>query len=178
VAEQHRLREAAVERVGDLEIDEDVAFQAREWKVERIAWVGLGLVILLALAGLFGHGPISWTSASTDDGSLEVAFERFGRRGGSQDLVITAAASAADGGQWEIDMSLAYSETMDIDSITPQPESVEAVDGAVRYTFIQPEPGVDLEATFSVTPDGMWNTSGDIGFADGPSVRVSHFLFP
>lgn len=167
-----------MERVGDLEINENLAFQRREWTVERIGWLSLGVVILLAVAGLFGHGPISWTSASTDDGSLKVDFERFGRRGGTQDLVITAASSAADSGQWQIDMSLAYSKTMDVDSITPQPESVESVAGGIRYTFTQPEPGVDLEATFSVTPDGIANTSGEIGLAEGPSVRISHFLFP
>lgn len=167
-----------MDRVGDLEINESLEFQEREWNVERFGWAGFALVILLATAGLFGHGPISWTSASTDDGSLEVAFERFGRKGGSQDLVISALASAAEGGQWEIDMSLGYSETMDIDSITPEPESVEAVEGAVRYTFVQPEPGVDLEATFSITPDGMWSTAGEIGLAEGPSVRIRQFLFP
>lgn len=167
-----------MKRVGDLEIDEDPAFQEREWKVERIGWAVLGVVILLAVSGLFGHGPISWTSASTDDGSLEVAFERFGRRGGSQDLVITAAASAADGGQWQIDISLGYSQDIDIDSITPEPESAEAVEGAIRYTFVQADPGVDLDVTFSVTPDGMWNTTGEVSFPAGPSVRIRQFWFP
>lgn len=167
-----------MKRVGDLEIEEDVGFQEREWKVERVGWAALVLVVLLAAAGLFGHGPVSWTSASTDDGSLEVEFERFGRRGGSQDLVIRADAAAATDNTWQIDVSLAYSTSMDVDAITPEPESVEAVDGAIRYTFARSTEGVDLEVTFSVTPDGMWNVAGDIALADGPSVRVSHFLFP
>lgn len=167
-----------MERVGDLEIDEDLAFQEREWRVERFGWVALGLVVALAALGLFGHGPISWTSASTDDGSLEVEFERFGRRGGTQDLLVEAAASEVKDGVWEIELSLGYVESVDIDSITPEPESVEAVEGGIRYTFTQPELGVDLEATFSVTPEGMWSHGGEIRFAGGPSIRVHHFLFP
>lgn len=40
-------------------IAEDMALQCRIWRFERIGWWGLGLVVLLALLGLFSRGPLS-----------------------------------------------------------------------------------------------------------------------
>ena len=44
-------------RHGDLEIDEDLPFQRREWFAERVAWAVMALLIAAALLGLFGTGP-------------------------------------------------------------------------------------------------------------------------
>lgn len=164
--------------VQDLELDEDMEFQEREWRVERFGWFGLLLVVVLAMLGLFGNGPISWTSASTDDGSLEVSFERFGRRGGSQDLGVTVDATAAEGSTWEIELSQGFVDSMRIDSIIPEPDSVEAVPGGVRYTFAQADPTAELEARFSVTPRQLWGQGGEIGLTGGEPVTISYFLFP
>jgi hypothetical protein len=48
---------AEVQRHGDLEIQEDLPFQRREWLVERVAWGVMALLIVAALLGLFGTGP-------------------------------------------------------------------------------------------------------------------------
>jgi hypothetical protein len=44
---------------GDLELDQDLAFERRTWTVERVAWVAMGLMGIAALAGLLGPGPLS-----------------------------------------------------------------------------------------------------------------------
>lgn len=165
-------------RIGDLELNEDISFQEREWTAERIGWGALLLVVLLALLGLFGNGPISWTSATSDSGDLEVSFERFGRRGGSQTLTVRAEASAASKGAWEIDISRDYLGAVRMDAMTPQPDSVSAVPGGSRYTFLQASDDADLEVELSLTPTTLWGASGDIGLADGDPVTVRHFFFP
>jgi len=53
------------ERAGDLEIDEDLSFQRREWRVQRGGWVVMAVLILLALLGLTGRGPIRQPTAGT-----------------------------------------------------------------------------------------------------------------
>lgn len=125
----------------------------------------------------YGNGPISWTTASADDGSLDVTFERFGRRGGSQSLAVTAPATAADGGVWEIELSQGFLDSMKIDAITPQPKSVEAVDGGIRYTFSQAG-GADLEAELSLTPQKLWSRDAEIRIAEKEPVHLNQFLFP
>lgn len=167
-----------MERIGDLEINQDLDFDRREWMWERIGWVALVAIVALAAAGLFGHGPISWTTASSDDGSLVVSYERFGRRGGSHDLKVEAAASESSDGVWDIDLSHSYVSSMEIESVRPPPEAVETTSDGLRYTFTQQEPGAALEATFSLRPRDLWKRSGEIGVADGPRVRIQQFLFP
>jgi len=132
----------------------------------------------MAMLGLFGNGPLSWTSASTDDGSLEVSYERFGRRAGSQEVTITAAATAADGGTWQVELSQGFVDSVRISSITPQPDSVEAAPGGIRYTFSQADQNADLEAGFAVTPQVLWKQEAEISLAGGEPVTVSYFLFP
>ena len=167
-----------MQRIGDLEIDEDIEFQEREWAWERVGRMLLVLLIVLSLIGLFGHGPISWTTATADDGTLEVSFERFGRRGGSGELGVRAPASAAEDGTWAIDLSHDYVGAVRIDTISPQPDSIEAVEGGLRYSFTQAEPGADLEASFSLTPDTLWSASGTARVAGGDPVTIKHFFFP
>lgn len=167
-----------MDRIGDLEINQDMTFQEREWKVDRLGRALLVLLVVVSALGLFGHGPISWTDAAADDGSLEVSFERFGRRGGSQSVGITAPASAADDGSWQIELSNDYVGAVKIDAISPQPDSVEAVAGALRYTFTQAEPGADLELSLSLTPDTLWSASGTARVVGSAPVTIEHFFFP
>lgn len=167
-----------MERIGDLEINEDISFQEREWTAERVGWGAIFLVILLALLGLFGNGPFSWTSSSSDDGDLDVSFERFGRRGGGQALTVRADASAASDGAWQIDISQDYLGAVRIDAITPQPDKVEVVPGGARYTFLQGDGGADLEVELSLTPTTLWGASGHVGLAGREPVTVRHFFFP
>jgi uncharacterized membrane protein YcaP (DUF421 family) len=44
------------ERAG-LQIDQDLEFQRREWRLQHVAWWGLTAFVVAGLAGLFGVGP-------------------------------------------------------------------------------------------------------------------------
>jgi hypothetical protein len=60
-----------------LQIQEDFALQAREWKVQRTAWLLFGVVVLAGVLGIFGRGLLS--GASVTDGDLDVRYQRFER---------------------------------------------------------------------------------------------------
>lgn len=167
-----------MERVGDLQIDEDIGFQEREWTAQRFGWAALFVVVALAVLGFFGNGPISWTSATSSDGTLEADFERYGRRGGTQSLTVRADASAASNGEWQLDISSEYLGAVRVETITPQPDSVEAVPGASRYTFLQATDGADLRVEFALRPDTLWDASGDLQLVGAGAVTVRHFFFP
>lgn len=165
-------------RFGDLEIADDIEFQRREWTFERLTWAAILVLVLAAALGLFGHGPVSWTSSSSSDGALEVSYERFGRRGGSQTLVVTADAAAADDGQWVIEIGGDHIESLGVTDIVPEPESSDVTPDGVRYTFVQAEPDADLEATFSVTPDALWSIDGWLRLSNGSTVTIRQFFYP
>ncbi len=165
-------------RVGDLEIDQDLEFQQREWRAERAGWSALVFVIVLAGAGVFGHGPVSWSTTSAPDGTLSLDYEEFGRRGGTQDLVIRVAASEAQSGKWAVDVDGKYAAGLVVQAVNPEPDSVESTDQSVRYTFSQQRSSASLEATFSMRPATLWSTTGRVSVPGGSSVVFRQFFFP
>ena len=45
------MRDAETDRVGDLEIHQDLPFQRRSWTVQRVGWAIMALVVLAGLLG-------------------------------------------------------------------------------------------------------------------------------
>lgn len=71
-----------------LQIDEDIRVEQRAWTAERFGWVGIAAVIVLALLGLFGPGPLSHESVESPDASLHVDYNRFIRMGGTTSIEV------------------------------------------------------------------------------------------
>lgn len=59
-------------------IHEQMGVQRLTWVVERIGWLMLGAITLLALSGFFGTGLLS--SRTISAGGLTVEYERFERK--------------------------------------------------------------------------------------------------
>ncbi len=51
-------------------VEEDIGFQRKVWRFERIGWYALLLIIVLTLAGVFSKGPLSSKHAVSTDGNL------------------------------------------------------------------------------------------------------------
>ncbi|MBA1204130.1 hypothetical protein G7009_20630 [Pseudomonas capeferrum] len=69
-------------------VEEDMRRQHRAWRFERLGWYGLVLIVVMALAGVFGHGPLSEQSVASVDGRLQVDYQRFSRNGSVENLKI------------------------------------------------------------------------------------------
>lgn len=166
-----------VERIGDLEIDQDLAFQRREWLVQRIAWIVLFAVVGLALAGLFGHGPVSSTSSTSDDGRLRVEHPRFLRSTMPAELVVEADAALAVDGAFEVEITTDYVHAFEVEVVNPTPKEVQVLDGALRYVFTRAEAPADLRAVFHTRVRDVGPIEGVVTVS-GRAVRVSQFVYP
>lgn len=129
-----------------LQLNEDLAFQHREWRFQRAGWWALTVFVAAALLGLFGGGPLSRTSAIATDGSLRVDYERFVRAGTVSRVVIHAPA--ATGGTLQLHLDRVYVDALRIDHIVPEPSSIDVGPARVvlRFTSSSAEP-------FTVTLD-------------------------
>jgi hypothetical protein len=85
-----------VTRIGDLEIQQDLNYQRREWRIQRLGWVVMRLVILAALLGLLGNGPLSKASVTATDGSLRLDYHRCWHYRNPMTLEIHAPGGATD----------------------------------------------------------------------------------
>ncbi len=45
-----------VPRVGDLQINQDLDYQRREWTIQRVGWVVIGLIVCAAAPWASGPG--------------------------------------------------------------------------------------------------------------------------
>jgi hypothetical protein len=114
-----------------LEIDQNLAFQRREWRVQRFGWWLLTAFVVAAALGLFGGGVLSRAEARSPDGALSIRYERFVRVGAVMRL--TVEATGPD--RREVVISREYFEGLRIDRITPEPASLEVGRDDVRLTF-------------------------------------------
>src|SRR4051794_40698086 len=103
-----------VPRVRDLEIEQDLAYQRREWAFERVGWLLLGLLLLAALVGLLGRGPLSNTTAGDPGGPLRVEYQRFLRHRSTSTLRVHLGPNAARGNEAHLWLDREYLEGMEV----------------------------------------------------------------
>ena len=63
----------------DIDLDQDIDFQQRSWKVQRVGWGLMVLFVLAGLSGLLGTGPLSNVTDGDEGGPLWLEYQRFGR---------------------------------------------------------------------------------------------------
>ncbi len=85
------------QRVGDLQVMQDLDFEHRSWGVQRVGWVILSLILGAASLGLLGEGPLSDAIAGEDGAPLQIQYGRFVRHRGSMQMEINLQPGAVQG---------------------------------------------------------------------------------
>jgi hypothetical protein len=161
-----------------LEIDQDLDFQKKEWRVERIAWAALTIIVILALLGLFGTGPLSSAIAGSDKDGLVLDYERFVRHDGEASLEIQVSPDQVSEGEIELWISTGYLDEVQIENISPQPDVVRGEGDRQVYVFLAEAPNAPVSISFSLSPDRMGRYSGEMGIVDGPTVSFNQLSYP
>ena len=127
---------------GFLHLGEDMQFQRRTWAIERVAWVVMVLLVLVAAAGLFASGPLSTAAVSDQSGLVHVRYERFARSSAPSLLRIELAPGAASSSTVTLELNRAFSDAMQIERMQPAPSRERAgADGGLILEFEVAEPG-------------------------------------
>lgn len=114
----------------DLDLEENLTLQRREWRWRRVGWAFLFSIVGAALVGLFGDGFLSDAKAvSSVRGDvrspvLTADFERFTRVGKSARIAIRLAATAPENGDVEFEVDRRFYDHAQIERITPEPDRV------------------------------------------------------
>jgi hypothetical protein len=165
----------SLKRVGDLEIEEDMAFHRRLWFFERLGWGVILVVVIAALSGLFGSGISSSGSAATR--GLEVDYDRFARYGA--DTTVRARFTLPDGQrQARIGVSTAFLERMRVEKVTPQPDSVEVGADQLFYVFAIAQGGPPSSVTFHLKPQRVGRASAQVTLGGEASVSFDQLVYP
>jgi len=165
-----------VEQVGDLEIGRDVEFQRRQWAVQRVAWLVMTLVVLAALAGLLGAGPLSDTSAQA--GPLRVEYGRFERRHAPEELELEVAPGVANDGRIEVWLSTDYLDTIELEGMVPEPARVTADGDRMVYSFEVGDADQPVTVLVPLEHDVVGLTEARLGLVDGPELAFWQVIYP
>jgi hypothetical protein len=154
-------------------LDRDLRFHHREWLIQRIGWVVVALFLVLALAGLFGGGPLSHARAAGASGSIE--YEHFVRSGTPTDLVVTAATAGARGVN-RVEIASGYLAAFRVERITPEPRAVRTMGDRLVYEFAAGAPGASI--SFHIHPQRLWRHRTVVRIDGGAPLEVWQLTYP
>lgn len=165
-------RQSKAEDREGLELEQDVEFQEREWRLQRVAWVAMALVVLAALAGLIGPGPLSATR--TEAGGVGARYDRFMRYGVDTELEISVRDVPAD--SVVVRFARAYLEKFDVIQIHPEPAAHFAAAGTLAHVFRFS--GAPARVLYRLEPKSPGRARGAVSVDGAGAVTVDAFVYP
>jgi len=165
-------------RDGDLELDQDLDRQRLEWRIQRAGWFAIAALLLAALVGLFGSGPVSRTFADDPNSPLWLEYERFGRQRKPTTLRLHLGPGSASGSRARVWIDGDYLADVRIERITPRPEREESGPGRTYFTFATTAADRPTVVTFHVQPERIGALPGQVGLDDGAPLRFRQWIHP
>lgn len=170
--------ESEIRRVGDLEISQDVEMQQRIWKMQRIGWGVMALVMLCIMLGLTGRGPLSHATAGASGAPLRVEYERFGRHEAPMELKIHLAPGVARDGKARIWFSRDYMEALALEQVSPEQEKMEVHPDRHILEFDLPQSQRPATVVLKTRPQKFGSIAGRVGIENGQTLSFAHFIYP
>jgi hypothetical protein len=160
-----------------LDLKEDRAFQRREWRVQRIAWVLWGALVLAALAGLVGPGPLSERTAASADGRLQVEYDRFLHHHHPNTLRISMRPAEGED-SLRLHLSREMLGDIRIERIEPQPVAEELDSRGTTYVFRCRTGEPLVEAVLYLQFEAIGRGSGEMRLSESGPVVLNYFVYP
>lgn len=157
---------------GEVESPEAFAFQRRSWAVERAAWLVMGLVVGAGLLGLFGGGPLG--ERVLRGNGVELRYEALVRFGTAHVLEMRVASA---GGAARVTLASDYLERMEVESVWPTPEKVEAAGEWTTLTFASRDPGPVL-VRMAIRPERPGLLDGRLREDGGGALAFRQLVYP
>lgn len=129
-------------------VGEDLAYQRRIWRFQRWGWAGLGLLVLLGALGAFGDGPLAGARTRSEDGAVEVEWERIERAG--RDSTIRLRTVAPHAGPLLLRMEEGFVDRVTVSAAEPRAAGEARAPGLVQLRFDPPPEGRRAEVVLSV----------------------------
>ena len=159
-------------------IENDLAFQSRMWTVQRCGWIVMAVLIVGALLGLLGPGPLSTVTVATASGKLQLMHDRFVRRHASTNLYVTLSTLGDASGEARLRLNRSYLDRMEVQRVTPTPIEVAASSAGLTYTFRVEGQTQAVMVTFTLQPTEFGSLTGSLSNGRDEVVSVRQFAYP
>jgi hypothetical protein len=157
----------------ELELEQDVKFQRAEWRVQRVAWGVMVLVIVAALAGLAGPGPLSATHREA--GGVAVRYDRFLRYGVDTELEIAVRGARPD--SLVVRVARDFLARFEIVQTHPEPVAQWAGADALVHVFALAD-ARPTRVLYRLEPKSSGRARGTLSVDGAGAVDVDAFVYP
>jgi hypothetical protein len=169
---------ASTNRIDGLEIEEDYNFQKRSWMLQRWGRLGIQLFILAGLLGFFGGGGFGMRKLTDAGKRVHLEHSRFARFGATYDLKIEAGPTLVENDRLVVRLDAALLEMLEVENVTPEPESQELQGERVTYRFRVQAISQPATLAFRLKPIRRGFGGGRVAVGASGDIRVAHFVFP
>jgi hypothetical protein len=161
-------------RSREFPVREDMAYQLKVWRFERVGWYGLVLLVILTLLGLFSRGPLSSRDVQSSDGRLGAKYEFFHRNGSNNAMILHLKGTP--GAVLEVELGGDWLEGFDVEALHPHPvRSASAGQGMKVWVQADAEGKASLYLSLVSTGLGIYHSRIAM---PGSAVSFDQFIFP
>jgi hypothetical protein len=157
--------ENSVPQVRDeVAVGENMDFQRKWWKFEKIVWPILVLILIVDILGGFGRGWLATARKSTPDNAMQMDYERIERSSTPSVMTFKFNDNAIHDGRIVLYVSDSVVKALGAMRIAPQPVMSSVGEGGITYVFpaskapamvqIQLEPSFPGSHQFTVRAEG------------------------
>ena len=162
----------------ELQLEDNMASHRTEWRVQRIGWVLWGAVLIAALLGLMGPGPLSSQESSAADGSLSLKFDRFLHYHHPTQLELLLRPGERRATDIRVEVAQKLLDRVEIHRIEPEPTGRQLSDDGAVFTFPLAEGSQSSKVVFHMEYEKYGPSSGRISLLGGQSVDFKQFVYP
>ena len=155
-----------------------LSHERANWKFERWGWLAMGLILLAAVLGLLGPGPLSKATAGQKDSNLWVEYHRFEHYEAPTELKIHVGARGLSTAMPALTVNRHFLEKVTIEDIEPRPEQVKAGGDEFVYIFAFAATNEPTTITLKLRSNGFGKIPAHLKFSDSADVRFSQFFYP
>lgn len=161
-----------------LDLEQDLRFQRREWRLQRVGWFLWIALLAAGLAGLIGPGPLSSHYVATSDGRLAAEYDQFVHRHYPTEIRLTLQPEGREDESLRLQVSQTLLERIRISRIEPQPTSAELTADGVWYEFACTPGAERVNAVFHIEHDAIGRGAGQLRLAGGQPLNASFLVYP
>jgi hypothetical protein len=161
---------------GDVAVGEDLDFQRRWWRFEKIIWSFFLVLLICDLIGLFGRGYLAKAERTAPDGTLRLTYERIERASTPSIMTLHFGPSAIQNGQIRLFLGESVVRRLGAQRISPEPAQSVLGNGGITYTF--PATGVPATVEISLQPSMPGHQDFRMGVVGATPVGGSVFVVP
>jgi hypothetical protein len=152
----HNQDHISISSIGEgddrLVLGQDSDFETAWWRIEVGLWIFLTAVLICALSGLLGKGPLSHKEVDTPDQALEVRYERIAHYKSPSILTVRIRPELFRDGKAYLWLNRVIINDLGAQRVIPQPEQTFPGETGIAYLFPAEDASRPLMVSFALEP--------------------------